>query len=131
MAAASVSSGASETPTAGSRKGSIGTSTPLKGFAFSWTSVCIAETATLPIDTIKVRMQLQGEAGAVKVYKNAMDGAQVLHSIASTSSNSLKDESREIYRYMKTMRGSHHMYFNSILLMNKSPVRRPPISQSD
>lgn len=84
MAVASVSSGASETPTAGSRKGSIGTSTPLKGFAFSWTSVCIAETATLPIDTIKVRMQLQGEAGAVKVYKNAMDGAHLNENLCYT-----------------------------------------------
>ena len=45
------------------RKGSIGASTPLKGFGFSWVSVCVAETMTLPLDTVKTRMQLQGELG--------------------------------------------------------------------
>eukprot|EP00040_Diaphanoeca_grandis_P013618 m.68877 g.68877 ORF g.68877 m.68877 type:complete len:306 (-) comp24012_c0_seq2:196-1113(-) len=54
-------------------KGSIGASSPAKGFLFSWTSVCIAESVTIPVDTVKVRMQLQGELGATQRYKNGVD----------------------------------------------------------
>lgn len=60
-------------PTTARPKGSIGASTAVKGFAFSWFSVCVAETVTIPIDTVKVRMQLQGELGAVRQYSSAFD----------------------------------------------------------
>lgn len=34
---------------------------------------CIAETATAPIDVVKVRLQLQGEMGATRLYSGAFD----------------------------------------------------------
>jgi hypothetical protein len=55
------------------KQGSIGTSTPVKGFAFSWVAVQIAEFCTLPIDVCKVRLQLEGELGAARRYKHIGD----------------------------------------------------------
>ena len=55
------------------KRGSIGTSTPLKGLAFSWVSVCTAEVLTCPIDVCKVRLQLEGELGAQRRYANIFD----------------------------------------------------------
>ena len=57
-------------------RGSIGTSTPLKGLAFSWVSVCTAEVLTCPIDVCKVRLQLEGELGAQRRYSNILDAMQ-------------------------------------------------------
>ena len=54
-------------------RGSIGTSTPLKGLAFSWVAVCTAEVVTCPIDVCKVRLQLEGELGAARRYDNIFD----------------------------------------------------------
>lgn len=39
-------------------------------FAFGGISSCVAETATMPFDVVKVRMQLQGKE---KIYKNTID----------------------------------------------------------
>ena len=55
--------------------GSIGTSTPWKGFAFSCVACCSAEVVTCPIDVVKVRLQLQGELGAKRVYSGAFNAA--------------------------------------------------------
>eukprot|EP00949_MAST-11_sp_MAST-11-sp1_P005173 g5173.t1 len=52
------------------RKGSIGTSTPIKGFAFSCFASCLAEAVTCPIDVTKVRLQLAGELGSKNPYQN-------------------------------------------------------------
>lgn len=74
-----VVSGTDPTAPKGARAaGAIGTSTPLKGFFFSWVSVCVAETITLPTDTVKTRMQVQGELGAVKVYRNSIHAATTI-----------------------------------------------------
>lgn len=53
--------------------GSIGTSTPIKGFAFSWVAVQIAEICTMPVDVCKVRLQLEGELGAARRYNHIGD----------------------------------------------------------
>jgi hypothetical protein len=59
-------------------RGAISTSTPLKGFTFSWVSVCVAEAITLPTDTVKTRMQLQGELGAARVYTSSINAAATI-----------------------------------------------------
>eukprot|EP00038_Savillea_parva_P001995 m.109160 g.109160 ORF g.109160 m.109160 type:complete len:309 (-) comp10687_c1_seq3:1246-2172(-) len=71
------SPGNSNTPPAPNLKGpgALSTSTPFKGFAFSWVSVCVAESITLPTDTVKTRMQVQGELGAHRVYRHSLHAA--------------------------------------------------------
>jgi len=59
--------------TSKAKRGSIGTSTPWKGFAFSCVGCCTAEVLTCPIDVVKVRLQLQGQLGAKRVYSGAMN----------------------------------------------------------
>ena len=49
------------------------TSSPWKGFLFSCIACCTAEAATLPIDVVKTRMQLQGEHGAKRVYTGSLN----------------------------------------------------------
>jgi len=44
-----------------------------RDFFYSWTSVCIAETVTIPVDTVKVRLQLTGELGAKRLYSGPVD----------------------------------------------------------
>ena len=46
------------------------TKNPWKLFAFAGIGSCVAETATCPIDVVKVRMQLQGELGATRQYSS-------------------------------------------------------------
>jgi hypothetical protein len=41
-------------------------------FAFSALASCTAELATVPIDVVKVRMQLQGELGSTAKYKSSL-----------------------------------------------------------
>lgn len=41
-------------------------------FAFSAIASCTAELATVPIDVVKVRMQLQGELGSTAKYKSSL-----------------------------------------------------------
>jgi hypothetical protein len=41
-------------------------------FMFSGMASCTAELATVPIDVVKVRMQLQGELGAVQRYRSSL-----------------------------------------------------------
>ena len=55
--------------------GSIGTSKPWKGFVFSCVACCSAEVVTCPIDVVKVRLQLQGELGAKRIYSGSFDAA--------------------------------------------------------
>ena len=45
----------------------------IKGFAYSWVAVQIAEIATLPVDVCKVRLQLEGELGAARRYNHIGD----------------------------------------------------------
>ena len=45
----------------------------VKGFAYSWVAVQIAEIATLPVDVCKVRLQLEGELGAARRYNHIGD----------------------------------------------------------
>jgi len=44
-------------------------------FLFGGIASCSAETATIPVDVIKVRLQLQGELGAARQYNGVLDGA--------------------------------------------------------
>lgn len=44
-----------------------------KGLAFGGIASCVAEMATLPIDVVKTRMQLQGELGAARQYSGSLD----------------------------------------------------------
>ncbi len=48
------------------------TDNPWQLFAFSAVASCTAELATVPIDVVKVRMQLQGEGGAAARYKSSL-----------------------------------------------------------
>ena len=41
-------------------------------FVFSGIGSCAAELATVPIDVVKTRMQLQGELGSVRRYRSAL-----------------------------------------------------------
>jgi hypothetical protein len=51
-------------------------STPLRGFLYGGLASCIAEGLTIPIDVVKIRMQLQGKAGE-RQYSHA--GQAVRH----------------------------------------------------
>jgi len=42
------------------------------------TAACVAEIASLPLDTTKVRMQLQGRDGAIKKYRNMFHAIGVI-----------------------------------------------------
>jgi len=44
-----------------------------KGLAFGGIASCIAEVITLPMDTVKTRLQLQGELGSVRQYSGSFD----------------------------------------------------------
>jgi solute carrier family 25 uncoupling protein 8/9 len=46
----------------------------------SGASANVAELFTLPLDTVKVRMQVQGELGAVRTYRNPFHCAQMIAS---------------------------------------------------
>ena len=59
-----------------SKTGSLGTSTPLKGFAFSCVACCTAECITCPIDVVKTRLQISGELGTKKVYGGVFDAVK-------------------------------------------------------
>lgn len=41
-------------------------------FLFSGIGSCAAELATVPIDVVKTRMQLQGELGSVQRYRSSL-----------------------------------------------------------
>ena len=41
-------------------------------FLFSGAASCTAEICTVPIDVVKIRMQLQGELGAKRVYASSL-----------------------------------------------------------
>ena len=59
-----------------SKTGSLGTSTPLKGFAFSCVACCTAEFITCPIDVVKTRLQISGELGTKKLYGGVFDAVK-------------------------------------------------------
>jgi solute carrier family 25 protein 14/30 len=46
-----------------------------KGLVFGGISASAAEIATFPIDSVKTRMQLQGELGKQRVYSNSLEAA--------------------------------------------------------
>eukprot|EP00043_Microstomoeca_roanoka_P006969 m.67602 g.67602 ORF g.67602 m.67602 type:complete len:299 (-) comp13639_c0_seq2:98-994(-) len=47
---------------------------PLRGILFGSTASCLAEIATMPIDVVKVRLQVEGSDGT-RQYKGMMDAA--------------------------------------------------------
>ena len=51
----------------------LATDQPWKLFVFGGIASCCAETATVPIDVVKVRLQMDGQGGAAKQYKGGMD----------------------------------------------------------
>lgn len=63
-------------PQALKKQGSLGTSTPIKGFAFSCVACCVAECITCPIDVVKTRLQLSGELGTKKIYGGVFDAVK-------------------------------------------------------
>mmetsp|Transcript_644 Transcript_644/g.2269 ORF Transcript_644/g.2269 Transcript_644/m.2269 type:complete len:325 (+) Transcript_644:120-1094(+) len=48
---------------------------PVRGFVYGGLASAIAEAVTIPIDVLKVRMQLQGEGGSARQYRNTLDAA--------------------------------------------------------
>ena len=54
------------------------TKNPWKLFAFAGVGSCVAETATCPIDVVKVRMQLQGELGAARQYSSVANAVPTI-----------------------------------------------------
>ena len=69
---------------------SIGTSTLLKGFTFSWIAGQLAEIMTLSIDVCNVCLQLEGEHGAARRYKHIGD-ANILWIIQDGSDEPIKN----------------------------------------
>lgn len=49
------------------------TKTPLRGILYGGSASCIAEALTIPVDVLKVRMQLQGGSGAQRLYHSSAD----------------------------------------------------------
>lgn len=47
--------------------------TPLRSVLYGGCASILAEVATIPVDVLKVRMQLQGESGHERQYKNTLD----------------------------------------------------------
>lgn len=47
----------------------------MRGFVYGGLASAVAEAVTMPIDVLKVRMQLQGEGGSARQYRNTADAA--------------------------------------------------------
>mmetsp|Transcript_80307 Transcript_80307/g.236231 ORF Transcript_80307/g.236231 Transcript_80307/m.236231 type:complete len:326 (+) Transcript_80307:213-1190(+) len=48
---------------------------PVRGFVYGGLASAAAEAVTIPVDVLKVRMQLQGECGSARQYRNTADAA--------------------------------------------------------
>eukprot|EP00929_Paragymnodinium_shiwhaense_P035617 TRINITY_DN19201_c0_g1_i1.p1 TRINITY_DN19201_c0_g1~~TRINITY_DN19201_c0_g1_i1.p1 ORF type:complete len:361 (-),score=47.66 TRINITY_DN19201_c0_g1_i1:321-1349(-) len=46
---------------------------PLRGLVYGGLSCAVADAVTIPLDVLKVRMQLQGQGGHEPLYKNSLD----------------------------------------------------------
>lgn len=48
---------------------------PFRSLLYGGVSSAVAEAVTVPLDVLKVRMQLQGESGGARQYRNTLDAA--------------------------------------------------------